>query len=504
MSSSNIDPPARNTRSAAAAAITSTSPNTPVTEPTLADLMSAMGEIKSSLNQQMSDLQQSFNDRFAQNDQRYNDLLGRIASLERAPRPSEVPNPPTSASVPISPSASRQTQTAVDIDPTTAENLQTTSAADVSFNTDGWWDSHFRAGRQEGRGAGRTQDVRSRDIPSTAYNQPPPPEKVLLCNPKHLDEFHGDPATLEDFIGRAHDIARMNPSRTWELAIRAAIPAALKGSAANWHKGLTDPEVRAMASLSDYFKAMRKAFPVNRSALRKLAQGRKWDPHQETAMAYSFDKVKLLRQLYGREADERNIVWETLEGLVPTLRAMVRLPRDNFTVEELRVELGDQEATWRDTTGIQIGDTSPSESTPATKPASSSAPSSNRPRSDTRQSVATGNTSAPGTARSSVPAPQRPAGRRGRPISEDFDPSRLGRGRDPESGKDLMFYRVPDSSTTMWCHRPCRQCGGDHFDFAHQHCVSQPTPSVQTVAADDYDYPVVEDEDGQVQGSDFR
>ncbi|KAE8241158.1 hypothetical protein A4X13_0g7537 [Tilletia indica] len=501
MSNTNDNPPARNTRSAAATAATPTNPTTPASEPTLTELMAAIGDLKSSLNQRMTDMQQNFHDRFAQNDQRYNELLDRISSLETVARPLEAQLPTTSASVPISPSASRQTQPMAEIDPSTAEPLQTTSGADVSVGHNGWWDSQFRAARQDGRGTTRPQDARARE---PAFNQPPPPEKVLLCNPKHLDEFHGDPATLEDFIGRAHDIARMNPSRTWELAVRAAIPAALKGPAANWHKGLTDPEVRSMASLSDYFKAMRKAFPVNRSALRKLAQGRKWDPYQETAMAYSFDKVKLLRQLYGPNADESNIVWETLEGLNPTLRAMIRLPRDNFTVTELRVELGDQEATWRDATGIQMGDTSPSEPTPATKPVSSSAPSSNRPRSDTRQSIATGGTSAPGAARSSAPATQRPAGRRGRPISEDFDPSRLGRGRDPESGKDLMFYRVPDSSTTMWCHRPCRQCGGDHFDFAHQHCASQPTPSVQTVAADDYDYPVVEEEDGQVQGSDFR
>ncbi|KAE8223477.1 hypothetical protein CF319_g3496 [Tilletia indica] len=503
MSNSNTDPPARNTRSAATAATTPTNTPAPAPEPTLAELMRAIGEVKSSLNRQITDIHQSFNDRFAQNDQRYNDLLGRIASLESTPRSTDAPVVPPSTSVPLSPSVSRQTQPAADIDPSTAEHPQTTSAADVSSNPDGWWDTQFRAARQDGRGPPRPQDARVRESAPTAYNQPPPPEKVLLCNPKHLGEFHGDPATLEDFIGRVHDIARMNPSRTWELAVRAAIPAALQDSAANWHKGLTDPEIRSMASLSDYFKAMRKAFPVNRSALRKLAQGRKWDPHRETAMAYSFDKVKLLRQLYGRDADESNIVWETLEGLVPTLRATIRLPRNNFTVEELRIELGDQEATWREATGIQIGDTPPSDSNSTSKPGSTSSMVATRSRSEARQSIPTSSAIPSGGTRISTPAQNRPMGRRGRPISEDFDPSRLGRGRDPESGKDLMFYRVPDSTTTMWCHRPCRQCGGDHFDFAHQHCVSQTTPSVQTVTADDYDYPVVEDEDGQVQGSDF-
>ncbi|KAE8269831.1 hypothetical protein A4X09_0g2515 [Tilletia walkeri] len=504
MSDANSTPPARNTRSATAAANTPINTATPTPEPTMAELLSAIGEVKVSLNRQITDMQQTFHDRFAQNDQRYNDLLSRISSLENAPGPPAAQLPPTTASVPISPSISRQTQPVAEIDPSTAEHIQATSAADVSYGHDGWWDSQFRTARQDGRGVARPQDARVRDPPPTAYNQPPPPEKVLLCNPKHLDEFDGDPSKLEDFISRVHDIARMNPSRTWELAVRAAIPAALKDSASNWHKGLTDPEIKSMASLSDYFKAMRKAFPINRSALRKLAQGRQWDPYQETAMAYSFDKVKLLRQVYGQDADEKNIVAETLEGLVPTMRALVRLSRDHFTVEELRVELGDQEPTWRDMHSIQIGDAPPSTQPAPTKSPHStvSAPSRSRPEARPNPISATHNVT--GTTGTPPSTTQRPAGRRGRPISEDFDPSRLGRGRDPQSGKDLMFYRVPDSTTTMWCHRPCRQCGGDHFDFAHQHCASQPTPSAHPLAADDDDYPVIEDEDGQVQGSDFR
>ncbi|KAE8217803.1 hypothetical protein CF319_g8188 [Tilletia indica] len=500
---SNLDttPPARNTRSQATSTPQSSSTPqaaTPATEPTLTEIMTAINALKSSVNQQITDTNSSFHARFAQNDERFNDLLGRLAALESTSRPSS--HQPIPRSAPVSPTThhqTQQTQTTAEVHPSSTENLISNSAADVSLNTEsGWWDAQFRAARQDGRAASRQpQDARAREAQSGAYNQVPPPDKVLLCNPKHLGEYAGDPALLEDFIGRAHDIARMNPSRAWEMAARAAIPAALKDSAANWHKGLTDDEITSMASLDAYFKAMRKAFPVNRSELRKVAQGRQWDPHKETAMAYSFDKVKLLRQVYGQGADENYIVSETLEGLDAQMRAIVRVPRDDYTVSALRIELGEQEPLWRNLTGTRIGD-EPVAATNSSRSARTEV--SQRPRTDDKRASGTDSSKASSTP--SAPPPSR----RGRSIADDFDAKRLGRGRDPESGKELMFYRIPDSNKTMWCHRSCRHCGGDHFDFAHDHCASQPTPSLHTVAVDDYDYTVVEDGDAAVQGSDFH
>ncbi|KAE8224394.1 hypothetical protein CF326_g8048 [Tilletia indica] len=500
MSDPTSNPPARNTRSQASSTPQATpTPQTatPTVEPTMADLMNAVHEVKSSLNRQLDDIHSSVNARFSQNDDRFNDLLERVATLESASRlpPTQVV-PSASA---LSPSASRQgqTQTTAEADSPVAAQPPSRPVADVSLNQDsGWWDSQFRSARQDGRGGSRpAQDARARDAQSSAYNQLPTPDKVLLCNPKHLGEYAGDPAQLEDFIGRAHDIARMNPSRAWELAVRAAIPAALKDSAANWHKGLTDEEITAMASLEAYFKAMRKAFPVNRSELRKIAQDRKWDPQKETPMAYSFDKVKLLRQVYGHGAAENYIVSETLEGLEPQMRALVRVPRDDYTVAALRIELGEQEPIWRKLTRIRIGDDASVATTPP-RSARSEIPPRSRPE-DKRPS-------GPDTFKPSNVTSPSSTSRRGRSIADDFDPKRLGRGQDPESGKELMFYRIPDSNKTMWCHRSCRHCGGDHFDFAHEHCASHPTPSLRTATADDYDYTVVEDEDAQVQGSDFN
>ncbi|KAE8182796.1 hypothetical protein CF336_g8412 [Tilletia laevis] len=191
-----------------------------------------------------------------------------------------------------------------------------------------------------------------------------------------------------------------------------------------------------MGTLDSYFAAMRRSFPVNYSELRKLAQNRRWIPQEETAMAYSFDKVKLLRQVYGPQADERNIVSESLEGLDPSFRAIVQVPRTSMMVDSLREELGDQEPTWRDVHGIRIGD--------PPRPTSTTA----WPRSDSQGYGATNTVVAV-----AVPDANKPPSRerpRNRPLPEDFDPIRLGRGIEPKSGKEMMSYRIPDTTRIMW------------------------------------------------------
>ncbi|KAE8227561.1 hypothetical protein CF326_g7542 [Tilletia indica] len=62
----------------------------------------------------------------------------------------------------------------------------------------------------------------------------------------------------------------------------------------------------------------------------------------------------------------------------------------------------------------------------------------------------------------------------------------------------MMRYRLPGTDRVMWCQRPCRRCGADHFDFAHDYCASHTVASINTMAAedqDDFDYLVTTEED---------
>ncbi|KAE8207262.1 hypothetical protein CF319_g9615 [Tilletia indica] len=85
--------------------------------------------------------------------------------------------------------------------------------------------------------------------------------------------------------------------------------------------------------------------------------------------------------------------------------------------------------------------------------------------------------------------------------SISFDSGRL-RARNisyrlhPDSKKRMMAYKIPGTNRIMWCARACRSCGGDHFDFAHEHCVKHTVPTVNTLDVDEEDYPqTVDNED---------
>ncbi|KAE8231076.1 hypothetical protein CF326_g3914 [Tilletia indica] len=167
-------------------------------------------------------------------------------------------------------------------------------------------------------------------------------EKVLYCKAERLGEFRGDPLELEFWIGTVRDVARTNPSRAWQAAVRAAIPSALKDDAREWHVSLTDEEVQSMPDLPSYFKAMRANFPVDYIILRKKAYARQWDPAKESALGYSQVKIRMLRQATPEGTPEEMIVNDVLDGLLPSLQQIIRLPRGKGrTVQALKLELGE-------------------------------------------------------------------------------------------------------------------------------------------------------------------
>ncbi|CAD6936017.1 unnamed protein product [Tilletia controversa] len=286
-------------------------------------------------------------------------------------------------------------------------------------------------------------------------------EKVLYCKAERLGEFRGDPLELEFWIGTVRDVARTNPSRAWQAAVRAAIPSALKGDAREWHVALTDDEVRAMPDLPSYFKAMRNNFPVDYITLRKMTYARQWDPRKETALGYSQVKIRMLRQATPDGTPEEMLVNDVLDGLPPSLQQIIRLPRGtDRTVIALKLELGEQEPNWRRIHRVER-------------------------QSEGVNTVATHASSAythpPLASPSAFPADQRRSFR--------YDPSRV-----LEAKGDLPRQYRTENGRVLRLNRPCAKCGQPHFDLEHDTLVGKVYSLVET---SDYE------EVGEVESSAF-
>ncbi|KAE8261394.1 hypothetical protein A4X09_0g7668 [Tilletia walkeri] len=312
---------------------------------------------------------------------------------------------------------------------------------------------------------------------------------TLTCKKDILGEFDGDPSKLEQFISHVRNIVRSDQRSGWETAVVRALPQALKGDADIWNSGLSDDEARDLNSLDKWVRALRSAFPMKKNDQRQQARERVWQPTQETALTYYIAKVQLLRHAYGTIYTDAAIAQEVLAGLPATMRVIFRLPQEGTTLQAVQSGLSEWEPSWRE--AHQLRRAKISASVPSLTPVGRQEPATSKatqqparpPRSELRNSPASPSTTS------------RP---RDRKLSEDFDPTRLGRGQRPGSQKEnVLFYRIPDTTDTMWCDRPCRSCGQDHFDFAHDHFAAQ----VRFVTThEDDQYPVTSAEDGNVLG----
>ncbi|KAE8241928.1 hypothetical protein A4X13_0g7201 [Tilletia indica] len=316
----------------------------------------------------------------------------------------------------------------------------------------------------------------------------------MTCKTEWIGDYDGDPTQLEDFLTRLRDLIRSETQQelipVWIKAVLRTLPRTFKGNAAIWHQGLSDTDAAELTSFDAWCEAMRAAFPVNRQQLKRDAWTRKWKPTEETAMGYYFHKVRLLRQSFGKDASEDSLVNDIKDGLPETMVALLRLPRKDATLTELVTELGDWEPNWRKQYKV-----------PLLAPTTSAAIASNT------GSAITFNTSAsalnPAVARvlqttmgRSASAPTTPAAvantsSRAAPsghtvpkpmskLAASYDPTRVI----PAKNGQPRRYRPPGRDTVMDLKSPCSYCGGDHFNFEHDHVV----PQVHAIVAEDDDY----------------
>ncbi|KAE8238725.1 hypothetical protein A4X13_0g8404 [Tilletia indica] len=300
------------------------------------------------------------------------------------------------------------------------------------------------------------------------------PPRIRVCKPEYLPEYGGDPYKLDKFLTRVHDIIRNDPDPAWERAVLYALPIKLVHDAEEWHSGLSTAEVKSITRFDDLEAAMRIQFPMNRAEQRRLARERKWQPTEENAGTYYFAKLRVLRSAFGKDQTDAVLAQDIVDGLPATCRALIRLPRSNVRLSDLRAEIGDWEPTWREL-HPQLARRSAS-SSQAAPPGSTSSPAKAAP---TKQPASAGpppSAAAAGTGGTSRPLP----------LAATYDPARVIPAAD---GKPRR-YRRPGDDVVIELNRPCARCGQDHFGFEHQHLI----PAVRVMEGDDNTYPEVEGE----------
>ncbi|KAE8240573.1 hypothetical protein A4X13_0g7723 [Tilletia indica] len=321
--------------------------------------------------------------------------------------------------------------------------------------------------------------------------------RPMTCKTEWIGDYDGDPTQLEDFLTRLRDLIRSETQKellpAWITAVLRTLPRTLKGNAAVWHQGLSDEDAAELTSFDAWCAAMRAAFPVNRQQLRREARSRKWRTTEETAAAYYFHKLRLLRQAFGKDQTEDALVTDIKDGLPETMVALLRLPRDKATLAELVFELGDWEPNWRTQYKVPLrGSNTPT--TPST--AYTSQPISSALTNPTFAArllpTAMGRSaSAPITPAVSGVKPPSATTLRAAPSSATnpkpmskfaaaYDASRII----PAQNGQPRRYRPPGKDTVMDLRAPCSYCGGDHFNFEHDYLV----PQVRTMVTDDDEY----------------
>ncbi|KAE8179505.1 hypothetical protein CF336_g9616, partial [Tilletia laevis] len=320
------------------------------------------------------------------------------------------------------------------------------------------------------------------DLDSRPPTAAPPVSRPLKCQRELIGSYDGEPTRLERFLSRVADMARSNSDPAWEPAVVVAIPQALEGIAARWHAGLPTTTVRGLRTVEDYARLMRRAFAVNRAQLRQDAHDRRWQESQESGMAYLFDKVQLLRYAFGDSYTESVLVQEVADKLPPSMYAYIRLPEEGAVLDDLQDAIIRWEPVWRKVHNIPLLDSSSmssdkvvkTPSAPVSAPirqAPTSAPPPRPPRA-VHHTVPPASVTAPGP-QTSLPA--------------TYDPARIV----PAANGLPRMYRRPNSNKVLRLGWNCNRCGGEHFDFEHEHLLQAGQINTLTVA----DYPEIDEAD---------
>ncbi|CAO1625011.1 unnamed protein product [Jaminaea pallidilutea] len=283
----------------------------------------------------------------------------------------------------------------------------------------------------------------SAQAPNTIIAAERPPRRHQFRT-EDIGTFDGSPENLLRFVDRIDSLHDMNDSPHWREPLLELVPMCLKDQAAFWHSQLSKQEKRDLTTWNRWRHALEKAFSPDPSELQLEADNRKWRVREETALAYYLEKIALLRQAYPDQSDKCLLV-KVRMGLPPDLQRDVRVPyQNNPSGEDFARELRQLEGPYRNEDPAKRSLRKASGSQAPSKVESSSS-ASTMPRRE-KQDI-----------------PASPTGSR-KTLASSYQPGNISVGKD-----SVRRYRVPNSNAVIELERRCKQCGGKHFDFEHEH-----------------------------------
>lgn len=273
--------------------------------------------------------------------------------------------------------------------------------------------------------------------PTTLVSQPAPRRYEFKVT--DLGTFDGN---AEEYLTWSRHITQLWERKVdphWREPLLDTLPLCLRGSARNWYNALTKLEIGELSTWERWDEKLKAVFSPDEMSLQRVAEHRQWEFRKESVSDYYFDKKKLITAAHPNRS-EKEYCTEIWQGLPSSFRVYCRTPMArNAQCSELLTEMRNFEESWRN----NAGKSSPAQIRPTTRvqEEKSSAKAESSQRSKPTQQGRTG----------------RPAGS----LKDTYDST----GVFYRKGK--RHYRIPSTNQVLELSRPCRTCGGDHFDFEH-------------------------------------
>lgn len=285
------------------------------------------------------------------------------------------------------------------------------------------------------------------------------------------DEFNVSPSQ-EKKVMKVSDLNEFDGSDVYsfQLSVDAALAQfssptvagmmarVLKGVAKTWFQNL-DHRIRdgCLVDADEFIHALKSEFAIDKGLARQSARDRRWKVNEESVSSYYYDKLKLVGNSYGSSMDATEKCFEVRDGLPEDFKVLVRTTlASRPTLEALRKELTTLEVDYLASQKSKAVVKVPATQTLPPSPVKALSPA--------------------------IPPVMVPrikqenfAGQRRLSMKDSFDSRFIGTAPNPVNPSEMTrTYSVPDGSgRVLYLNRPCRQCGGQHFDFEPNHGKAQ-------------------------------